>query len=265
MPISELDNNKTDELFWLLSNGIRFKILKKCSQSHTTVPELAKSLRIPQYVINKHLKLLLNESLIEKNSSIFYLSSYGSLILKKCSSISFLNDNKEFFEEHDFCEIPSQFIQRIGDIRKSQLLNGAHIMYSHWTEICNAAKKHIFCIFSYPPILVSHPIMQKIQDGVSVRLLFAKGSKNLGISEFVQNLGLDNHVNYQNLEKRRNDKVLPNLIITEKEGTLMFPNGKGSTDFHSNFESNNPEFCKWCLDFFNYEWVHAEPFSRFRK
>jgi predicted transcriptional regulator len=202
--------------------------------------------------------------LIEKNSRTYYLSSYGSLILKKCSPISFLNNNQKFFEDHDFCEIPNQFIQRIGELSQAQLIKGAHIMYSHWTGICSEAKKYIYCIFSYPPILVSEPIKQKVSEGIEVKLLFAKGSKNPESTEFVRNLRLHGNNLQHNLEKRRLDKVLPNMILTDKESALMFPDGKGATDFHSNFVSSNQEFCRWCLDFFNYEWENGEPFSRFK-
>lgn len=264
MQISQLDD-KIDELFGLLSNGIRFEILKKCSKKQSTLSELAKSLRLPQYVINKHLNLLTNQSLLEKKSRTYSLSPYGNLIFKKCASILFLNCNQKFFEDHDFCEIPTSFIQRIGDLGDAKLIQGAHIMYSHWTGICRDAKNYIFCIFSYPPILVSEPIRQKLENKLPVRLLFAKGSKKFESSEFVQNLRLQDSTFYQTLEKRRVNKVLPNLIITEKESTLMFPDGRGSTDFHSNFLSKKPEFRKWCLDFFNHEWRSAEPFSRFPK
>jgi predicted transcriptional regulator len=260
-----LRHNKIDDLFGLLSSGTRLQILKICSKKQNSISELSKLLKLPQYVISKHLNLLINESLIEKNSKTYSLSSYGGLILKKCACISFLNKNQKFFESHDFCEIPSQFIERIGNLNDSKLVEGEYIMFSHWTRVCNEAKKYIFCIFSYPPILISEPIKQKLKEGISIKFLFAKGSKNYESTEFVRNLRLHEHTVSQNLEKHRINKVLPNLIITEKESTLMFPDGKGSTDFHSNLISKNSEFSSWCLDFFNYEWIPAEPFSRFAK
>ena len=258
-------NQTVDELFGILSNNIRRKILEKCSTDHCSVKDISKSLKLPQYVLNKHLKLLVQESLLEKNSKAYYLSSYGELILKKCSSLYFLNHNQSFFEDHDFCEIPYPFLQRIGSLRESRIIVGAHIMYSYWTRICNEAKKYIFCIFSYPPILVSEPIKKQIDSGLEIRFLFARGTKVLETNEFIQNLRLNQHTNYENLYKRRVNKVLPSLVLTEKECTLMFPDGKGSTDFHANFVSHDIEFLKWCLDFFNHEWNRAEPFSRFSK
>ena len=264
MNLSKQDG-KIDNLFGLLSNGTRFKILDFCNKEACSVNQIANSLKLPQHVINKQLNLLVNESLIEKNSKEYHLSSYGKLIFKKCSSISFLERNQKFFEDHDFCDIPSSFLQRIGALEESRLVVGAHIMYSYWTRICKEAKRYIYCIFSYPPILVSEPIKQQIDSGLEVRLLFARGTKVLETNEFVQNLRLNQHTSYENLYKRRVDKVLPSLVLTEKECTLMFPDGRGSTDFHANFVSKDIEFCKWCLDFFNSEWDNAEPFSRFAK
>lgn len=252
-----------DELFGVLSNGTRLEILERCSQEHCSVAQLARSLKLPQYIINKHLNLLVDESLLEKNSKTFHLSSYGDLIFKKCSSISFLNQNQQFFENHDFCEIPGSFLQRLGSLGESRLVVGAHIMYSYWTRICKEAKRYIYCIFSYPPILVSEPIKEQIDSGLEVRLLFARGTKVLETNEFVRNLRLNQHTSFENLDKRRVDKVLPSLVLTEKECTLMFPDGKGSTDFHANFVSKNSDFHRWCLDFFNHVWESAEPFSRF--
>lgn len=256
---------KVDDLFGLLSNGKRLEMLELCSKGNCSVAELANSLKLPQYVINKHLDLLVKESLLEKNSKTYNLSSYGELIFKKCSSISFLNRNQRFFEDHDFGEIPSSFLQRIGSLGESRIIVGAHIMYSFWTRICKEAKKYIFCIFSYPPILVSEPIKQQIDSGLEVRLLFARGTRVLETNEFVRNLRLNHHTTYENLAKRRIDKLLPSLVLTEKECTLMFPDGKGSTDFHANFVSDEIEFRNWCLDFFNHEWGWGEPFSRFAK
>jgi predicted transcriptional regulator len=257
-------SHNIDELFGMLSNQTRLEILELCSKGQYSVTDLASSLKLPEYVINKHLNLLVNESLLEKNSKTFYLSTYGELIFKKCSSISFLNRNQKFFEDHDFCEIPSPFMQRIGELEESRLIVGAHIMYSYWTRICKEAKRHIFCIFSYPPILVSEPIKQQIDSGLEVRLLFARGTKVLETNEFVCNLRLNQHSTSENLHKRRVNKVLPSLVLTENECTLMFPDGRGSTDFHANFVSKDSKFHRWCLDFFNYEWENGESFSRFK-
>jgi predicted transcriptional regulator len=54
-------------------------------------------------------------------------------------------------------------------------------------------------------------------------------------------------------------------ISDDTQAGLMFPNKNGVGDVNSLFISNDPIFCEWCSDIFEYFWQHSGPVYNLKK
>lgn len=62
------------------------------------------------------------------------------------------------------------------------------------------------------------------------------------------------------VELRQIEKVSIGIYIVDgKQAGLMFPNNNGEVDMNTLFVSDDPMFCEWCTDVFEYFWQHARP------
>jgi predicted transcriptional regulator len=43
-------------------------------------------------------------------------------------------------------------------------------------------------------------------------------------------------------------------IVDDSQAAVMFPNSKGEVDMHTMFVGEDPAFCEWCSDYFNFIW-----------
>jgi predicted transcriptional regulator len=50
-------------------------------------------------------------------------------------------------------------------------------------------------------------------------------------------------------------------ISDDKEAGIMFPDTQGESKLLGLFVSNDPEFCSWCLDLFEYYCFMSKPFD----
>jgi len=231
----------------------------------TSISKIAQKLKMTIQGIQRHIHRLLDSGLIEKNfDGKLSLTNLGQISLMQIPGLNFLSKQQQYFLAHDFSDIPSEFISRIGDLEKSITSFSMASTTNNSQKIIKKAKKYVRCIFTQPPILVGELIKKQLESDIKVSLIFGKNSIIPENSKMVSLLGLKTKTIQKNLEKRLADNVRLNLIFNEKSCQIFFSSKDGMTDLCNSFESNDPFFHKWCSDFFDSKWKCAEPFGRLR-
>jgi len=68
------------------------------------------------------------------------------------------------------------------------------------------------------------------------------------------------------LESRIIERARMRIYISDyTQAGLMFPNKNGEVDVNTLFVSNDPIFCEWCSDIFEYFWQHSGPGHNLKK
>lgn len=194
----------------------------------------------------------------------YVLTPIGSAVIECIKSIEFIEQNKNFFEEHGFGYIPKNLLKNIGCMSNSRFYYGIHLVFPKWSKIVVESNEFVKCIFSQPPILLADTIGPKVQSGLNIQILFDKKSKIPECNEFVNKMGLRGLKNYKNFEKKTAEHAQVNLIMSEKEACIIFPNESKTADLHGNFISNDSDFVAWCKEFFEYKWSDSEVIARLR-
>ena len=245
-----------------LASTQRLEILFNLLEKPFTPTALAKKIGATKQEVHRNFQRLEDHNLIEKNPDGRYgLTTFGETICTQVPSLLFLSQNKEYFEEHNFGEIPYKFLMRCG-----QLINGKHIkgvtkVLEQWKSIYKNSNEYIYEILSEVPLDLIEPIVKKIKKGVRFTYIFSESAvvpkgrkailKKLGFYELVE----------QGLVKRKMFKnVQTVLVLNEKEACILFPTKDGESDLSEMFYSNDPMFHEWCLDYFRYCWYGSDVF-----
>lgn len=254
-------NNNLAKIFTCISNSKQRQIIFATNETQNKifVDTLQNNFAI------KELKNMENLGLVKQEQiGVYRLTTVGSAVSECTKVFEFLEKNKDFFVDHEFGDIPKSLLKNIGRLVNSQFFYGLHLVFSKWCNIISESQEFVYCIFSEPPILVADHIGPKIQSGLHIRVLFDKSSQIPVCNEFVNKLGLKEHKTTENFKKRIAENAKINLIMSEKEACIIFPDDKGVVDLHGNFISSDPDFVSWCREFFEYKWNGSEPIARLR-
>ena len=104
-----------DELFFVLSNGDRMKLLSEIKSQELRLTDLAERLSASVQETSKHLGRLVECKLIEKNSGGMYeLTPFGKLTFGTLPSLEFVSQRRKYFLTHDISFLPQEMLLRIG-------------------------------------------------------------------------------------------------------------------------------------------------------
>lgn len=252
-------------LFNDLSNESRRKILQILLEGNFSLQSISSKIHQSNQSISGHLRKLVDSGLIAKLSDgSFSLTDYGKLILIKIPSFEFITKHEDFFEDHTFGDTPSWLLNCIGMLSGGEYVDGAVVNFVRWKKMIEESNDFFYGIFTQTPHQIATPLAQKLSQGLKIKLIFGKNGLMSDYAKLAQQLQFDKTTLQETMERRIADSVFVNIMITENQACIMFPDRKNQTDVGRIFISKNTDFRQWCLDFFNQKWNSAESFSRFR-
>ena len=252
------------EVFKELSNPIRLEIMHLLYNKVSTISLMAKTFKTSIPAIQKHTDRLLLSGLIERQENgTITLSPTGYAILEQVPFFEFLSKYRDYFQVHTFGDLPLRFIHRLGELNASELIENEMEVWEKQRDCIFKTAKFSFGMTTQIPLEVYDIFLDKLKEGVTLRgvvgdnTIAAKGNAKL-----VKKIGIHKKIPKEKMEWRKIDKIRVFVIATENEGFVSFENKKtNDADLSSTFYSKDPEFCKWCLDVFNYFWDTAKPFD----
>ena len=261
----DLDIELTAENFLEISSEQRLNILFLLNKKKLSLSKIAKELDASPSEVHRNISRLLKSSFIEKGSdSNFCLSTLGKVICLVIPSFSFVTENRSFFEKHDFGNLETKFVQRLGSLGDHKKIKGFVKVLEKWRNIHENSEKYIFNLLPEVPYSkeIIETVENKLKSGILIRSIFSESTivpedrkkifEQKNFSKFVKD-GI--------LERKMIKNISIVTLLNEKEPGIIFPSKNGESDLSEMFYSTDPQFHDWCLDFFNFCWEHSGSFQ----
>ncbi len=249
--------------FLELASTQRLHILFKLLQKKSTPTSIAKELDATKQEVHRNFGRLEDGGLIEKDTDGKYtLTTFGQTMCSQVPSLVFLSQNRKYFEDHNFGDIPQKFIMRTGQLASGQHIKGFVKVLEKWKMIYQNADQYIYEILSEVPLDLIEPLVKQIKKGVhfnyilSESVVVPKGRKAL-----LKKLGFNDLIEKGLVERKMKKKVQTILILNEKEACILFPKSDGESDMSQMIYGNDLAFHEWCLDYFRYCWYGSDIFE----
>ena len=254
---------KAADHFLELASPQRLQILFKLSEKSFAITEMAKELDSTKQEVHRNFRRLEDSRLIEKDVDGKYsITTFGKTMCTQVPSLVFLSQNMEYFEDHEFGDVPIKFIMRTG-----QLAGGKHIkcvvkVLEQWKTIYKNANEYVYEAFYEVPLDLIEPLVKRIKEGIQFNYIFSKSAViPKGREDLLQKLGFDKLIEKGLVERRMKDSVLTVVVLNEKEACVLFPNNKDEADISEMFYGDDLMFHEWCLDYFRYCWYGSDVFQ----
>ena len=251
--------------FLEIASEQRLAILLKLHESKSTISVLAKEFAATVPEVYRNFERLVKADLIAKNSDGDYsITTYGKIVCGQISSIRFMSENKKYFKNHDFGDIPQKFLQRVGSLEKGKQIKGFVKVMEKWKEIHKNADEYIYNILYEVPYSTDlmEPLIKKMEKGVKLNSILSESAiipKER--KQMIDKLGIRKFIEKGLLERKMKVDVSVVMLLNEKEGFIMFPSKTGEVDLSEGFYGDDPSFQEWCADYFDYCWTNAKPFQ----
>ena len=260
-----IDSEKIAENFLELSSEQRLKIIFSLLQKASNISSMAKELEATSPEVHRNFTRMLKAGLVEKDSDgNFHLSTFGKTVCAQIPSIVFVSENRKFFENHSFGNIPEKFIHRIGELSDGKQIKGFVKVLEKWKQIHDNAEKYIYNILSEVPYSkdIIDVVENKLKNKTKICSVFAQ---NAIISDERKTIfkikEFDKYIKDGLLERRMIKNISVVTLLNEKEACIIFPKLNGEPDMSELFYSSDQQFHEWCLDYFDYCWKNSSSFQ----
>jgi len=243
------DEEGIERLFFELASDSRLSILQEINRHKGRMRETARKLNLTTTDTFRQLQRLSDALLIQKqNDGNYSITPYGIFVLRFSNILGFLFKHRTFFSSHDFDRLPSQFLDRIGELSKAEFSSDTMASINVVQRIIREAEQYIWTGTTEQPLSISYILVESIPRGVKYKFLFHKQYIH-ATSTFP---GMERAVEWRAIED-----IPVNFVISEKEAGTSFclPNGK--TDY-SGFFGKDPTFMNWAKELFQYYWAKGE-------
>ncbi len=254
---------KAADHFLELASPQRLQILFKLSEKPFAITEMAKELDSTKQEIHRNFRRLEYSKLIEKDVDGRYsITTFGKTMCTQVPSLVFLSQNMEYFEDHEFGDMPTKFIMRTGQLAGGKHIKGVVKVLEQWKTIYKNANEYVYEVLYEVPLDLIEPLVKRIKEGIQFNYIFSKSAViPKGRKDLLRKLGFDKLIEKGLVERKMKDSVLTVVVLNEKEACVLFPNRKGEADMSEMFYGDDLMFHEWCLDYFRYCWYGSDVFQ----
>ncbi len=245
-----------------LASPQRLNILFRLLSENLTPTAFAKEVKATKQEVHRNFIRLEESGLIKKKINRTYeLTTFGQIVCTQVPSLVFLLQNRKYFEEHNFGEVPHKFQMRCGQLAINQHITGFSKVLEQWKTIYKNAHEYIYEILSEVPLDLIEPLVKQVKKGVKFNYIFSESAVTpKGRKALLKKLGYDKLVDKGLIERKMTKNVQTMIVMNEKEVCVMFPTINGESDLSEMFYSKDTMFHEWCLDYFRYSWYGSDIF-----
>lgn len=249
--------------FLELSSQQRLHIIFRLLEKKSKVTSMAKELGATVQEVHRNFARLEDGGFIIKDMDGYYsLTTYGKTMCSQMPSIIFLSQNRKYFEDHNFGNIPPKFIMRIGQLANSTHIKSVVKILEQWKSIYKNADKYIYEILTEIPLDIIEPKVKRIEKGVKFNYILSESAViPKGRKKLLQKLNFDKLIEKGLIERKMQKTIQVLVVLNEKEACVSFPNIEGEPEMTEMFYSTDQMFHEWCLDYFRYTWYESEIFQ----
>jgi len=238
-----------EKLFFELASESRLGIMRELQKENLKMQEIARRLNVTPTEAFRQLERLGVATLVQRQpDGTFALAEYGKIVLQISTSLDFLFKHKEYFSTHDLMRLPSQFVNRLGELAGAKLELDTIESLNKGAKWFAEAKQYAWGIGegTIPEHMI--PVMnQQVQRGIQVKMLISGE-----VLPAVNQPGTPRNVEARGLSD------LPGIVaVTEKMAGICFRQVGGRIDYAGFFGSESV-FHNWVKDLFMYYWEKAK-------
>ena len=263
--VSSDDSLAAAELFMQLASETRLSILASVHKKPAKLSSLSRDLNITVQDVYRNLNRLMEEGLMQRSDGVFYLTEYGILVMKQIDGFLVMKKYRDFFKEHSIAGVmPDKFLQRIGALQNCKVVNTVTAVLQKLKELESSAAKSLKLMVSQAWPEEGEIMIDKAGSGVEISVIVGHNTifpKNVAenIAPRVEKLASKGIIKGEMVEHINIDVY----IADNARAAVMFPNAKGEVDMNTMFVGEDPIFCEWCSDYFDYMWQRSsKPVNR---
>jgi len=259
-------------IFFELSNEDRLEILFKLQEDHMKVTMLSRELEITTQECSRHIARLSEAKLVEKDPEGFFnLTQYGRASLKLIPSWRFISEHSDYFNTHSLEKIPSEFVCRIGELRKSEPTENVMVTFHIVESLIKNAEEYVWLMHDQYLLNTLPLLRERLEKGVTVRTFEPQTMEPKRILDPMRPhyIDEDDEIFFMKVwesgqvSTRFSDDIEAFLYVSEKEAVIAFPLSDGSFDYLG-FYSKDPSMRRFCRDLFDSCWEKGVPLTRER-
>ena len=263
----KIDNisSLASSLFMELASEARLSILLSLKRKPAKLSTLAREHDTTVQEVYRNLNRLMQEGLVEKGvDGLFHLTEFGLMVMDQLPYFMFLKNHRRFLEEHDLLKsgVPSKFLRRIGELEQCKTVNSVTAVLQKLKKLESSANQSLKAIIAQALPEEVSLVVERMQRGVDVSVI--TGQNTIVPKDFIKDFSptLEKFFSEKVLKHRMVDRVPVSVHIADnKQAAVMFPDKHGEIDLSILFVSDDPKFCEWCSDLFEYFWQQSRPFS----
>jgi predicted transcriptional regulator len=247
------------ELFMQLASETRLSILASVHKRPAKLSTLSRDLNITVQDVYRNLNRLMEEGLVRRSDGIFYLTEYGIVLMKQIDGFLVMKKHRDFFKEHSIAGVmPDKFVQRISALQNCKVVNSVTTVLQKLKELESSAAKSLKLMVSQAWPEEGEIMLDKAGRGVEISVIVGHNTifpKNVAenIAPRVEKLASKGMIKGEMVEQVNFDVY----IADNTRAAVMFPNAKGEVDMNTMFVGEDPMFCEWCSDYFDYMWQRS--------
>ena len=251
--------------FFEVGSEQRLSIILHLNEKVWSISPLSKELGATMTEVHRNFVRLQKAGLILKNvDGTYHLTLFGKTICSQVPAIAFVSENKEYFENHDFGDLPTKFQHRVGELCEQKHIKGFVRVLEKWKQVHNNATQYIYNILTEVPYSkeIIEIVEEKLKNKIKIHTIFAKNAiipeERKAIFE-IKNF--NKFIKEDLLVRRMINPVSTVVLLNEKESCVIFPNQTGEPDMSEMFYSTDTQFHEWCLDYFEHRWKKSTSFQ----
>lgn len=260
---SSNDCSLASELFMELASETRFSILASLSKKPAKLSSLSRELDVTVQDVHRNLNRLMQEGLVKRFDGTFHATEYGMIVMKQIPDFIVMKKNKKFFEEHSLSGIiPDKFLQRIGALKDCKPISSVTAVFQGLKKLQSSSTGSLRIIVSQAWPEEGEILIDRASHGVKVSALV--GHNTIFPRNVVENImpKINELIAKGIFARRMIERVDVALFIADnRAAAIAFANPKGEVDMNTMFIGENPAFCEWCSDYFEYLWKDSRPFD----
>lgn len=237
------------DLLFEFTNEDRLAILELLSTNPASLTNIYKTLKLKPPETSRHLTRLLEKGLISKAPNGYYsLTTVGFASHSLLSGYRFLNDNKEYFNEHSLELIPMSLMLRIGELEGAVFLDDVLSSIYEAEKLVTESKRYTHSFSDQIPMNILPKLEKMKEQEIEFQVIFPNNMSPP--KDYVSK------ASYEGVINKYRDSIPAYLAVNENRALIGFNYKDGRVD-HRIFDVRHETGRLWCEELFQYYWTRT--------
>jgi predicted transcriptional regulator len=239
------------ELLFELGSEDRLKVLMEVSKEPMKLSLVAQNLSSTIQEAARQCGRLEEAGLLEKHPDGKYgLTTLGKVSLTLLPAFVLLHEEREYFASHDASSLPSEFVERIGELLDHKRVDHIDDALKFQQRVVKESERFAWFMSDQPVGHSMHPEHTHFSLQTHLRIILPKTVDTDVFRSARNTMG-------SRLQIGLLDDVKIVVAMNEKIAAMGLPTFDRRIDYSRGLSGDTPTFHGWCADLFSYYWEKA--------